>query len=264
MTRSERSESIGCGIDIGSRTTKLVLYDGAKKKVLAQLITDSKLDRDEVVRNLFRQAQLVARRNGARIKGVVATGYGRELVSFADKTITEITCHARGVCHLLAKTRTIIEIGGQDSKITRLDATGRVTDFAMNDRCAAGTGRFLEMVARLLEMDISRLGSAAVKSRRPANISSMCVVFAESEIIGLLAHKVSRQDIIAGIQKALATRVMAMVGRNLIKPIALTGGVALISGMAPALERDCGRKITVCPSAQFTGALGAAILATEI
>lgn len=255
---------IGCGIDIGSRTTKLALYDPTRRKIITSLITDSKLDRAEVVDGLFKQAHQIIRRNGNRIGKVVATGYGRELVPFANKTVTEITCHARGVRHLIPKARSIIEVGGQDSKISWLDAHGRVTDFAMNDRCAAGTGRFLEMVARLLEMDISRMGSTAVKSRSPANISSMCVVFAESEIIGLLAGQMSRPDIIAGVQQSLAIRIISLAGRDLTGPVVFTGGVALVAGMSRVLAQESRRPIKVCPAAQFTGAFGAAIIATEL
>lgn len=254
---------IGCGIDIGSRTTKLVFYDSDKKEMTASLLTDSKLDQEQIVQDMFEQALKKTKHTGNDIKKIITTGYGRELASFADENITEITCHARGVRSLLPKTRAIIEIGGQDSKLSRLDANGKVHDFVMNDRCAAGTGRFLEVIAKLLEVDIDKMGSFTKESKQPATISSMCVVFAESEVIGLLSRKVPRSEIIAGILKSLATRVIALTGRNLPEPVVFTGGVALISGMASALEQECGRKITVSPHPQFTGALGAAILATK-
>lgn len=254
---------IGCGIDIGSRTTKLVLYDSDKQKIISSVITDSRLDNTNLVKNLFNQALKKAHCTKKNIARIVTTGYGRELIPFADETITEITCHARGVFHLLPTTRTIIEIGGQDSKVTKLDEQGRVQEFIMNDRCAAGTGRFLESVSKLLDMEIRKMGALAMKSKKPANISSMCVVFAESEIIGLLSRRISRSDIIAGIQKALATRVLALTGRNLVEPIVFTGGVALVPGMASALEDGAKKKITVAPNPLFTGALGAAILAVE-
>ena len=254
---------IGCGIDIGSRTTKLVFYDSDKQKIIKSLITDSKLDNTTLVRKMFNQALKTARCSRKKIKKVITTGYGRELIAFADENITEITCHARGVYHLLPTTRSIIEIGGQDSKVTQLDNNGKVQEFVMNDRCAAGTGRFLESVAKLLDMEIRKMGSLAMKSKKPANISSMCVVFAESEIIGLLAHRIPRSDIVAGIQRSLVTRTIALSGRNLTEPIVFTGGVALITGMSSALEQGCGKKIIVSPYPLFTGALGAAIIATE-
>ncbi|MFH1230182.1 MAG: acyl-CoA dehydratase activase [Planctomycetota bacterium] len=254
---------IGCGIDIGSRTTKLVLYDSVRQKIIKSLMTDSKLDNVAIVRNLFNQTLKTAHCSRKEVKKVITTGYGRELITFADETITEITCHARGVYHLLPTTRSIIEIGGQDSKVTQLDNNGRVQEFVMNDRCAAGTGRFLESVAKLLDMEIRKMGSLAMKSKKPANISSMCVVFAESEIIGLLAHRIPRSDIVAGIQRSLATRTIALSGRNLTEPIVFTGGVALISGMASTLAQVCGKKIITAPQPLLTGALGAAIIATE-
>jgi predicted CoA-substrate-specific enzyme activase len=254
---------LGCGIDIGSRTTKLVLYDSDTKKLLASALTDSQLDRETHIKRLLAQALKKAKCKANQVHKTVTTGYGREQISFADDIITEITCHAVGVHHLLPQTQTIIEIGGQDSKLSRLDNQGKVYDFAMNDRCAAGTGRFLEAVARLLKVDIKDLGKLAKQSRKPANISSMCVVFAESEIIGLLSRKVSRSDIVAGIQKALATRVISLTGRKLAGPVVFTGGVALIPGMASALAKECGHKILVAPQPLLTGALGAAILATK-
>jgi predicted CoA-substrate-specific enzyme activase len=254
---------IGCGIDIGSRTTKIVLYDADKKKLIASVMTDSKLDNTSIVKKLFNEAIKKARLKRKDISSVVTTGYGREMIPFSNQTITEITCHAKGVNNLLPQTRTIIEIGGQDSKVTHIDFEGNVQDFAMNDRCAAGTGRFLESVAKIMDMEIIKMGNLAMKSNHPANISSMCVVFAESEIIGLLSRRIARSDIVAGIQKALAKRVLALVGRNLIEPVVFTGGVALIPGMAKAIEKECHKKITVPANPLYTGALGAAILATE-
>jgi len=253
--------TITCGIDIGSRTTKLVLFDQVRRKIIYKDITDSKLDKDKVARGLFRQAVAFAKGRGLGIQKVIATGYGSHLIRFADKNVTEITCHARGVSHLMPTARTIIEIGGQDSKLINLGERGQVIDFAMNDRCAAGTGRFLEMVARLLDRDIRRLGVA--KSRKPVHISSMCVVFAESEIIGLLARKISRNDIITGVQRALAGRIIALNGRDIHKPVVFTGGVALVAGMALALEWACGKMVLTPAHPQFTGALGAALIAAE-
>jgi predicted CoA-substrate-specific enzyme activase len=158
---------------------------------------------------------------------------------------------------------TVIDIGGEDSKLIRLDMTGKVRDFAMNDRCAAGTGRFLEIVARRLGVDIRSLGKLAAKSRSPAPISSMCVVFAETEIIGLLASGTKREDIIAGVQTAIASRVTTLAGRNVDLPIVFTGGVALVCGMDTALKSALGQTVTVSPDPQMTGALGAAILAAN-
>jgi predicted CoA-substrate-specific enzyme activase len=156
---------------------------------------------------------------------------------------------------------TVIDIGGQDSKLVRLDRNGRVRDFAMNDRCAAGTGRFLEVVADRLGLSLGDLGPTAAKSGRPAAISSMCVVFAETEIIGLLAGGRAREDIVAGVQTALASRIVALAGRKVEAPIVFTGGVARVSGMEAALQTALGQPVAIAPEPQMTGALGAALLA---
>jgi predicted CoA-substrate-specific enzyme activase len=184
-------------------------------------------------------------------------------VPFADTTVTEITCHARGVRHVAGHARSIVEIGGQDSKVIRLDADGRVRDFSMNDRCAAGTGRFLEMVALRLGTGLSALGDLSRESGNPAIISSTCVVFAETEIIGLLSEGVAPADIAAGVQQAIASRVVGMAGRALEAPVVFTGGVALQPGMVRALEESLGLRVQVAERPQFTGALGAAVLAGE-
>jgi predicted CoA-substrate-specific enzyme activase len=198
------------------------------------------------------------------VRSIVATGYGRNAVRFADTTITEITCHARGVFHLTPAARTIIEIGGQDSKCITLEDGGHVRDFSMNDRCAAGSGRFLEMVAARLGVDLPGLGDLSRTSRKPASISSMCVVFAETEIIGLLAEGMPAADIAAGVQSAIALRVAALAGRAVTPPVCFTGGVALQAGMMRAMESAFGCTVQVPPLPQYTGALGAALLAAQL
>jgi predicted CoA-substrate-specific enzyme activase len=157
------------------------------------------------------------------------------------------------------EARTVVDIGGQDSKLLRLNGDGIVSDFLMNDRCAAGTGRFLEVVATRLGVKLGSLGELAAKSRKPAIVSSMCVVFAETEIIGLLASGILPEDIVAGVQASIATRLAAMAGRNLAEPILFTGGVALVPGMDAALGAAFGRPVTIAPDPQMTGALGAAL-----
>jgi len=254
---------ICAGIDAGSRAIKIVLMDADNMEAIGKGLTDQGVEQDRLASELFDQ---VLDDNGVERKNVatiVATGYGRNAVSIADTTITEITCHAVGVHHLVPDAMTVIDIGGQDSKLLRLDASGRVRDFAMNDRCAAGTGRFLEVVAQRLGVELESLGSMAAQSRNPAAISSMCVVFAETEIIGLLASGTAGEDIVAGVQTAIAARIIGMAGRNVETPIIFTGGVALISGMDTALETALGKSVTISPDPQMTGALGAAILASH-
>ncbi|MBA7481299.1 2-hydroxyisocaproyl-CoA dehydratase activator [subsurface metagenome] len=254
---------IYAGIDAGSRTIKIVLIDPENMQVIAKGLTDQGVEQDKLTSELFEN---VLKNNGINKKDVaaiVATGYGRNAVSIADTTITEITSHAVGVRRLVPEAKTIIDIGGQDSKLMRLDGNGKVRDFAMNDRCAAGTGRFLEVVALRLGVELNSLGRMAAKSRSPAAISSMCVVFAETEITGLLADGKAREDIVAGVQAAIANRIIAMAGRNIELPIIFTGGVAMVSGMDAALQSALGQTVTVSPDPQMTGALGAAILASD-
>ncbi len=289
---------IFAGIDAGSRTIKVVLIDadtkacrkhephvkrGAKYKkylapgftggsqfgfpevsklqIVAKGLADQGVEQDKLAKELFERLLKDNNINRKDVGRVTATGYGRNAVSIADGTITEITCHAVGVRQLVPQVQTVIDIGGQDSKIIRLDKDGKVRDFAMNDRCAAGTGRFLEVVAERLAVPLESLGRLAAKSKNPAAISSMCVVFAETEIVGLLAAGAAREDIIAGVQTAISNRIAAIAGRSVEPPIIFTGGVAMITGMNDALQSVLGKKVTISPDPQMTGALGAAILA---
>jgi predicted CoA-substrate-specific enzyme activase len=252
---------ICAGIDAGSRSIKVVLFDTERGQILASGLTDQGVEQERLAAELFEKLLRGAGLERSRISGVVATGYGRNAIRFADSTLTEITCHARGVHRLAPEARTIIEIGGQDSKVISLEEGGRVRDFAMNDRCAAGTGRFLEMVAARLEMNWEGLAELGRQSRKPALISNVCVVFAETEIIGLLAEGKPLPDVVAGVQNAIATRVSALAGRFVSPPVYFTGGVALLAGMARALEEVLGCPIQVAPRPQYTGALGAALSA---
>ena len=254
---------ICAGIDAGSRAIKIVLIDTGSMQVVAKGLADQGVEQDKLASELFER---VVENDGISRKdigAIVATGYGRNAITVADTTITEITCHAAGVHHLVPEAMTVIDIGGQDSKLLRLDASGKVRDFAMNDRCAAGTGRFLEVVAQRLDTELKSLGRMAAASKNPAAISSMCVVFAETEITGLLASGTASADIVAGVQTAIAERVIAMAGRTVDPPVIFTGGVAMISGMDAALQVALGQVVTVSPDPQMTGALGAAILASR-
>lgn len=254
---------IYAGIDAGSRAIKIVLWDSDSSMMVASGIADQGIDNDTASLRLFENLLEGIGCKRSDVARIVATGYARNIVSIADSTITEITCHACGAHHLAPDARTIIEIGGQDSKLLRLDDSGILYDFAMNDRCAAGTGRFLEIVAGRFQCDVRYLGEMASKSTSPSAISSMCVVFAETEIIGLLATGALPADIVAGIQNSIATRVAAMTGRKIAQPVVFTGGVALVDGMDTALEGALGCPISIVPIPQMTGALGAAILAAR-
>lgn len=254
---------IYAGIDAGSRAIKIVLIDSENMQVIAKGLTDQGVHQDKLTSELFENVLTDNAIDREEVGAIVATGYGRAAVSIADTTITEITCHAAGVCRLVPEAKTIIDIGGQDSKLLRLDGDGKVRDFAMNDRCAAGTGRFLEVVAQRLGVELDSLGSLAAQSSSPSAISSMCVVFAETEITGLLADGKAAEDIVAGVQAAIASRIVSMAGRNINLPVIFTGGVAMVSGMDAALQTALGKNVTVSPDPQMTGALGAAILASK-
>jgi predicted CoA-substrate-specific enzyme activase len=254
--------SLTAGIDIGSITAKAaILRDGellgtkviftgynaeaAGRRVFEELLTDLGLVPPDIVR-------------------IVATGYGRRSLSIANQTVTEIMCHAAGARFLNPSIRSLIDIGGQDSKAVVMDENGRVTNFTMNDKCAAGTGRFLEVMARALEADLDDFGILSLRAERPAKISSLCTVFAESEVISLIARGETRENIIAGIHEAIASRVSAMANRiGLIAPILMTGGVARNIGVVRALEKVIGMPVAVSPRAQVAGAIGAASLARE-
>ncbi len=248
------------GIDAGSRTIKAVIIDGDSTEIIASGITDQGVKQDSLAEALFND---IAGSDRGKIKRIVATGYGRDALPMADTTITEITCHAHGVHHLAPHARTVIDIGGQDSKVLRLQNDGRVRDFAMNDRCAAGTGRFLEIVADRLGIELDSLGEAAGNATAPSSISTMCVVFAETEIIGLLAAGESPENIVAGVQQSIVGRIATMGGRQIMDPVIFTGGVAMVSGMPEALSSAVGHAVTVVPHPQLTGALGAALLAVD-
>lgn len=254
---------ITAGIDAGSRAIKIVLFDGLRRAPIDRVVCDQGIDQQRRTQELFERLLQKNTLKRQDLAAVVATGYGRHLLEFSDTTITEITCHAAGVRWHMPQTATIIDIGGQDSKLIRLDTSGKVRDFAMNDRCAAGTGRFLEVVSQRLEVPLEELGSFAQRSDHPAQISSICVVFAETEIVGLLASGQSRENIIAGVQMSIARRLLAMAGRDIASPVVFTGGVAMISGMKQAFEKLLNTSISISPEPQFTGALGAAILAAE-
>jgi len=254
---------ICAGIDAGSRAIKIVLLNTEDNEIVASGVTDQGVEQDKLASDLYRGLLREHGIDKGRIARTVATGYGRGIISVADTTITEISCHAAGVRYLEPDARTVIDIGGQDSKLLCLDADGKVRDFAMNDRCAAGTGRFLEIVAERFGVRLGDLGRLARRSTSPAAISSMCVVFAETEIVGLLASGASQEDIVAGVQESIARRMTSMMGPGAETPVVFTGGVAMIPGMDTALEKSLEKKVRVCPNPQMTGALGAAILAAR-
>jgi predicted CoA-substrate-specific enzyme activase len=215
---------------------------------------------NEVMQNSLTQAKLKLN----DIAYIVATGYGRLNVPFADRQITELTCHARGVSSQFPSVRTAIDIGGQDAKCMKI-TDGKMVDFAMNDKCAAGTGRFLEIVAATLGIGLEDMGPISLKSTKKVSISNFCTIFAQQEIVSQLSEGEKVEDIIAGLHDALASRVAALARRLKVEPdVVLTGGVAKNIGIVRAMSDNLGCELLVPKDPLITGALGAAILASEI
>lgn len=250
------------GVDIGAVSAKALVLRDNGMVTHAVMDTGSSIEQiaDKVVKIVLEKANI----DFDDLKGIIATGYGRISVPFAEKKVTEITCHAKGVHHLIPEVKTIIDIGGQDSKGIRLDGSGNVIDFIINDKCAAGTGRFLEVMARALELRVDDLGSISLESKDPCSMSSVCTVFAESEVVSLRAEGRVREDIIAGIHKSIASRIGAMmsqIGKEEL--VVLTGGVAKNRGVVRALEEEMKTSMSIPKNPQITGALGAALIASD-
>jgi len=248
------------GIDIGSITTKIAVME--RNRLLTTEVVFTGYDVGKAWTGLLESVLGRLGRRQEEIEGLVSTGYGRESVSVAHKKVTEITCHAEGAKYLYPKVRSVVDIGGQDSKCIRIGGDGSVADFVMNDKCAAGTGRFLEVMARAMGVDLEEFGRMSKRASRPVRISSMCTVFAESEVISLVAKGARREDIIAGIHESIAARTASMARNiNIAKPVVMTGGVSKNVGMRDALSKALGVKLEVPEHAQVCGAIGAAILA---
>jgi predicted CoA-substrate-specific enzyme activase len=254
------------GLDIGSVTTKAVIISG-RAEILVLAMVPTSYDREQSGAAALKSALDKIKESAADVKYIVSTGYGRRAFAASDKVLPEIVCHAKGTNYLFPEARTIIDIGGQDSKVIEMDEGGGVIRFEMNDKCAAGTGRFLEVLTeRILNLTIDELGPLALKSRHPATLSSVCTVFAESEVLSLLSEQKPREDIAYGISKAIAKRVVAMGAGGQIsyrEPIVFSGGVARNVGVVKAIEEELGKKVITPDEPQITAALGAAIFALE-
>ncbi len=248
------------GLDIGSITAKAAVVENGQ--LLGALVDFTGYNAESAGRQVFDRLLSQLGLEASDVERIVSTGYGRESVKFADRAITEILCHGAGAFHFNPEIRTVIDIGGQDSKALVLDASGKVRNFVMNDKCAAGTGRFLEVMARALQVEMDDLGPMSLSADVPSKISNICTVFAESEVISLIAKGESRKNIIAGIHDAIASRVSALAHRiGVEKPVMMTGGVAKNIGVVKALEERLAAPIQVLDTAQVNGAIGAAVLA---
>ena len=251
------------GIDVGSTQTKAILIDESRAIVARALInTGANVVRagqralDEVIAAADTQRKQVG--------FVVGTGYGRYKIEAGDAQVTEISCHARGAQMLFPGTRTVIDMGGQDTKAIKVGPEGDVVDFSMNDKCAAGTGRFLAGAADVLGLGLDEIGPISLKGTKPIRLTSVCTVFVESDILGYLAQNKTVEDILAGVHEAIASRTIGLVRRvGLEKEVTFTGGVTRNVGMVRALEKKLETTLNVSPDAQYLGALGAALFALD-
>lgn len=248
------------GIDIGSSSSKVVILKNGTE-IISQAAVQSGVGSNKVeilLEDNLKSSNLTME----DISFIVATGYGRLTFEEADKQISEISCHAKGIHFLLPNVRTIIDIGGQDAKAISLDVKGHVKQFFMNDKCAAGTGRFLVAMARALELPLEELGKYDGLSKSACTISSTCTVFAESEVISQLARGNKIEDIVAGVHNSVANKILGLVRRtSMEEEIAICGGVAKNTGALRAIQEVLGKKLFIAPNPQLTGALGAAIFA---
>jgi len=250
------------GVDIGSTMTKVVVMDKGES-ILAWVVGPTGPEQRRLANKVMEEALQQAGLSFNEIDYVVATGYGRINVPFADRQITELTCHARGVASLFPTVRTAIDIGGQDAKGLKIN-DGKLVDFVMNDKCAAGTGRFLEVMADTLGLKLEDLGSISLKSTNKVKVSSACTIFAQQEVISRISNGILLEDILAGLHDAIASRVARMVQRLKVEPdVVLTGGVAKNVGVVKAMKENLGCEVLVPKDPLLSGAIGAAILGKE-
>ena len=254
---------IVAGCDVGSLTGKaVILKDG---EILSYSIVPTTPKPERTAKNAMDEALENSNLSLDEIAYIVGTGYGRVKIPFANSEISELSCHGKGAHSFIPSIRTIIDVGGQDCKVIKVDKNGKILDFAMNDKCAAGTGRFLEVMAKTLELKLEDLGPISLQSKNQAKISAQCSVFAETEVVSLMADGIEVADIVAGIHDAIASRIMSLVYRvGLEKDLTITGGVAKNIGVVAYLEKKLGietKKLPVDP--QLMGALGAALTAKE-
>lgn len=259
----EKIMHFAVGIDVGSTQAKAVLIDSARAIVARALI-----DTGANVKRAGQRALDAVLEAGGTLREsvgfVVGTGYGRYKIEAGNAQVTEISCHARGAQFLFPATRTVIDMGGQDTKAIRLGAEGDVLDFCMNDKCAAGTGRFLAGAAEVLGLSLNEIGEISLRGTQPIRLTSVCTVFVESDILGYVAQRKKIEDILAGVHQAIAARTIGLVRRVGMEPeITFTGGVTRNIGMVRALEQKLGVSLNVSPEAHFMGALGAALFALD-
>lgn len=258
-----KNKVIVIGIDSGSTSTNAVILDENSNILSYSIVNTGAKSMDGAI-SALNEALNMAKISKEDISYIISTGYGRVSIPFANENVTEITCHGKAAFYLNKAVRTIIDIGGQDSKVIRLDDVGNIKDFAMNDKCAAGTGRFLDMMAKTLEISIDKMGVESLKWNEDLSITNMCTVFAESEVVSLIAKNKEKADIIHGLNNSIASKTVSLINRLGKSPqYMMTGGVAKNIGVVKCIEEKLNAKIFIAKEPQIVGALGAALIALE-
>jgi len=251
------------GVDVGSTQTKAVIIN-EEREIVGRSLVDTGANVVQAAENAFREALASSGIQEEEVEYVIGTGYGRYRVTFGNTQVTEISCHGRGAVHMFPNTRTVVDMGGQDTKAIRVSDTGEILDFCMNDKCAAGTGRFLGAASAALDIPLDELGPTALQAERPVKISTTCTVFAESEVLSWLGKGKKIEDILLGVHQSIAHRSIGLLRRVGIEDeVTFTGGVAKNTGMVQAMEDGMKLKLNVSQESHYMGALGAALFALD-
>lgn len=251
------------GVDVGSTQTKAVIID-EEREIVGRALIDTGANVVVAAQNAFREALESAKLREVEVEYVIGTGYGRYRVTFGNEQITEISCHGRGAVQMFPNTRTVVDMGGQDTKAIRVNAEGEIVDFCMNDKCAAGTGRFLGAASMALDIPLSELGAVSLRSEKPVKISTTCTVFAESEVLSWLGKGKKIEDILWGVHQSIAIRSAGLMRRvGVDSEITFTGGVSRNQAMVKSLSDKLEMPLNVSEDCHYMGALGAAIFALD-
>jgi predicted CoA-substrate-specific enzyme activase len=255
--------AFAAGVDVGSTQTKAVIVD-EHRHIVARALTDTGANVIRAAEQAFQQALAAGDLREEEVEYVVGTGYGRYKVTFGNTQVTEISCHGRGAVHMFPNTRTVVDMGGQDTKAIRVAPTGEILDFCMNDKCAAGTGRFLGAASSALDIPLDQLGPTALNGERPVKISTTCTVFAESEVLSWLGKGKKIEDILLGVHQSIAGRSAGLLRRvGIESEVTFTGGVARNVAMVKTLQKAVGQPLNVSEESHYMGALGAALFALD-
>jgi predicted CoA-substrate-specific enzyme activase len=255
--------AFAAGVDVGSTQTKAVIID-EEAKISGRSLIDTGANVVLAAESAYFEALKDAGVREEEVEYVIGTGYGRYRVTFGNTQVTEISCHARGAVHMFPQTQTVLDMGGQDTKAIRVTPSGEIFDFCMNDKCAAGTGRFLGAASTALDIPLDNLGDTALRAERPVRISTTCTVFAESEVLSWLGKGKKIEDILMGVHQSIAKRSIGLLRRvGIEKEVTFTGGVARNTGMIYALEETLNLELNVSEESHYMGALGAALFALD-